>query len=80
MSKYFVVFGVTGIIETDPKESDMTKWTTKASSCCDWKARAAYAQSFTLWQQATIEFTRRDHSHGHHQEVQSTVHQVHKHC
>jgi len=25
MSKYFVVFGVTGIIETDPKESDMTK-------------------------------------------------------
>jgi len=31
-------------------------------SCCDRKARAACAQSFTLWQQATIEFTRRDHS------------------
>jgi len=26
------------------------------------KARAACAQSFTLWQQATIEITRRDHS------------------
>ena len=30
--------------------------------CCDRKARAACAKSFTLWQQATIEFTRRDHS------------------
>jgi len=30
--------------------------------CCDRKARAACAQSFTLWQQATIEFTRRNHS------------------
>jgi len=30
--------------------------------CCDWKFRAAYAQSFTLWQQATIEFTCHDHS------------------
>jgi len=29
--------------------------------CCDRKSRAASAQSFTLWQQATIEFTRRDH-------------------
>jgi len=26
------------------------------------KARAACAQSFALWQQATIEITRRDHS------------------
>jgi len=26
------------------------------------KARAAFAQSFAPWQQATIEFTRRDHS------------------
>jgi len=26
------------------------------------KARAAYAQSFTLWQQATIEFTCHAHS------------------
>jgi len=26
------------------------------------KARAAYAQSFTLWQQATIEFMCRNHS------------------
>jgi len=29
---------------------------------CDRKSRAAYAQSFTLWQQATIEITRHDHS------------------
>ena len=26
------------------------------------KTRAAHAQSFALWQQATVEFTRRDHS------------------
>jgi len=32
------------------------------SSCCDRKARAACAQSFTLWQQTIIEITRRDHS------------------
>jgi len=30
--------------------------------CCDRKSRAAYAQSFALWQQATIEFTWHDHS------------------
>jgi len=30
--------------------------------CCDWKSRAANAQSFALWQQATIEFTCHDHS------------------
>ena len=30
--------------------------------CCDRKARAAYAQSFTLWQQATIEITCHGHS------------------
>ena len=30
--------------------------------CCDRKARTACAQSFTLWQQATKEITRRDHS------------------
>ena len=30
--------------------------------CCDRKSRAACAQSFTLWQQATIEITRCDHS------------------
>ena len=30
--------------------------------CCDRKARAACAQSFTLWQQATTEITRHDHS------------------
>jgi len=33
-----------------------------APFCCDRKARAASAQSFALWQQATIEITRRDHS------------------
>jgi len=30
--------------------------------CCDRKSRSAYAQSFALWQQATIEFTCHDHS------------------
>jgi len=30
--------------------------------CCDRKSRAAYAQSFATWQQATIEFTCHDHS------------------
>jgi len=30
--------------------------------CCDRKARAASALSFTVWQQATIEITRHDHS------------------
>ena len=30
--------------------------------CCDRKSRAACAQSFALWQQATIEFTCHDHS------------------
>jgi len=48
--------------------------------CYDRKARTASAQSFTLWQQATIEITRRDHSRCHHKEEQSTIHQVHKHC
>ena len=33
-------------------------------NCCDRKSRAAYAQSFALWQQATIEFTCHDHSLG----------------
>jgi len=33
-----------------------------APFCCDRKARAACAQSFTLWQQATIEITCHDHS------------------
>ena len=30
--------------------------------CCDWKACGARAQSFTMWQQATMEITRRTHS------------------
>ena len=33
-----------------------------ASFCCDRKARVACVQSFAQWQQATIEFTWRDHS------------------
>ena len=33
-----------------------------APCCCDRKAQAESAQSFTLWQQATIEITCRDHS------------------
>jgi len=43
------------------------------------KARATYAQTFTLWQQPTIEFTRQDHSRRHRYQAQSTVHLVHKH-
>ena len=43
------------------------------------KSRAACAQSFAMWQQATIEMTRRDNSRSHRQQAQSTVHQVHKH-
>jgi len=35
--------------------------TLRTGLCCDRKARAAWAQSFALWQQATIEFTRRNH-------------------
>jgi len=35
---------------------------TSVSCCCNRKSRAACAQSFALWQQATIEITRRDHS------------------
>jgi len=31
---------------------------TTASVCCDWKARMASAQRFSLWQQATA----RDHT------------------
>jgi len=34
----------------------------QAYYCCDRKARAACAQSFALWEQATIEITGRDHS------------------
>jgi len=34
----------------------------KHSCCCDRKSRAACAQSFAPWQQATIEITRRDQS------------------
>jgi len=33
-----------------------------APLCCDWKAWVASVQSFTLWQQATIDITRRAHS------------------
>ena len=33
-----------------------------APFCYDRKSRAAYSQSFALWQQATIEFTCHDHS------------------
>ena len=36
--------------------------TEKNVLCCDRKARAASSQSFTLWQQTTIEITRHAHS------------------
>jgi len=35
---------------------------TQVQWCCDQKYWAASAQSFTLWQQATIEITCHDHS------------------
>jgi len=34
----------------------------ESTTFCDWKAQAASMQSFTLWQQATIEIPRRAHS------------------
>jgi len=34
----------------------------KGPLCSDWKAQAASMQSFTLWQQATIDIPRRAHS------------------
>jgi len=34
----------------------------EVKKCCDRKSRAVYAQSFALWQQATIGFTCHDHS------------------
>ena len=37
-------------------------WAKLGQCCCDRKSRAACAQSFALWQQATIEITQRDHS------------------
>jgi len=37
---------------------------TEVVYCCDRKSRAAYAQSFALWQQETMEFTCHDHSLG----------------
>ena len=45
------------------KKTDlMGFFTVKRRHCCDRKSRAACAQSFALWQQATIEFTCHDHS------------------
>ena len=39
------------------------RWHSKTHFCrCDRKSRAASAQSFALWQEATIEFTYHDHS------------------
>ena len=38
------------------------QWETLSECCCHRKAWAASAQSFTLWQQTTMEITRRDHS------------------
>ena len=37
-------------------------WINSILYCCDRKSRAACAQSFALWQKATIEFTCHDHS------------------
>ena len=43
-------------------QAGMKTSTKRPRCCCDRKSRAAYAQSFALWQQATIEFTCHDHS------------------
>jgi len=37
-------------------------WMATPQDCCDRKSRAAYAQSFAPWHQATIEISQRDHS------------------
>ena len=44
-------------LKTKTRNASTPSW-----GCCDRIARAACTQSFALWQQATIEFTRRDHS------------------
>jgi len=46
----------------DKNVSDISLLETMAWCCCDRKARAASALSFTLWQQAAIEITCHDHS------------------
>ena len=43
-------------MRADPRTAYREYW------CCDRKSRTACAQSFALWQQATIEITRQDHS------------------
>jgi len=45
----------------DQLKSPIFSWFLCHLYCCDRKSRAAYAQSFALWQQATIEFTCHDH-------------------
>ena len=46
--------------ETKLSLSDWCCWHCQS---CNWKTRAASAQSFTLWQQATIEITCHNHSY-----------------
>jgi len=38
-----------------------TSYPGQSTTFCDWKGRAASAQSFTLWHQATISIPRRAH-------------------
>jgi len=48
--------------KASPRLVTVSSFLLRAVYCCDRKSRAAYAQSFALWQQATIEFTCHDHS------------------
>jgi len=49
----------------------------KASLCCDWKGRAASAQSFTLWNQTTIKILRRSHFISAYLRHMGVVHHAH---
>ena len=50
------------IMHSTPRSPRGCQFATIPNYCCDRKSRAACAQSFALWQQATIEITRRDNS------------------
>ena len=49
-------------ISKHTRETNHLQYFGNALWCCDGKSRVAYAQSFALWQQGTIEFTCHDHS------------------
>jgi len=65
MSCEITATGVKALVEklfdTGHQVMDYLVLSQRFRNCCDRKSRAAYAQSFALWQQATIEITCHDH-------------------